>query len=36
MAEVKESSILIQDVETRNIMTKSTLPESQVKARKSE
>ena len=26
MAEVKESSILIQDVETRNIMTKSTLP----------
>ncbi len=26
MAEVKESSILIQDVETKNIMTKSTLP----------
>ena len=26
MAEVKESSILIQDVETRNIMTKSALP----------
>ena len=26
MAEVKESSILIQDVETKNIMTKSSLP----------
>ena len=26
MAEVKESGILIQDVETKNIMTKSTLP----------
>ena len=26
MAEVKESSILIQDVETKNIMTKSALP----------
>ena len=26
MAEVKDSSILIQDVETKNIMTKSTLP----------
>ena len=26
MAEVKESSILIQDIETKNIMTKSTLP----------
>ena len=26
MAEVRESSILIQDVETKNIMTKSTLP----------
>ena len=26
MTEVKESSILIQDVETKNIMTKSTLP----------
>ena len=26
MAEVKESSILIQDVATKNIMTKSTLP----------
>ena len=26
MAEVKESSILIQDAETKNIMTKSTLP----------
>ena len=25
MAEVKDSSILIQDVETKNIMTKSTL-----------
>ena len=25
MAEVKESSILIQDVETKNIMTKSAL-----------
>ena len=26
MAEVKDNSILIQDVETKNIMTKSTLP----------
>ena len=26
MAEVKESGILIQDAETKNIMTKSTLP----------
>ena len=26
MTEVKESSILIQDVETKNIMTKSALP----------
>ena len=26
MAEVKESSILILDVETKNFMTKSTLP----------
>ena len=26
MAEVKESSILIQDVETKNIMTKYSLP----------
>ena len=26
MAEVKESGILIQDVETKNIMTKSSLP----------
>ena len=26
MAEVKDSTILIQDVETKNIMTKSTLP----------
>ena len=26
MAEVKDSSILIQDVETKNIMTKSNLP----------
>ena len=26
MAEVRESSILIQDVETKNIMTKSNLP----------
>ena len=26
MAEVKESGILIQDVETKNIMTKSALP----------
>ena len=26
MAEVKDSGILIQDVETKNIMTKSTLP----------
>ena len=26
MAEVKDSSILIQDIETKNIMTKSTLP----------
>ena len=26
MAEVKDSSILIQDVETKNIMTRSTLP----------
>ena len=26
MEEVKESSILIQDVETKNIMTKSSLP----------
>ena len=26
MAEVKESSILIQNVETKNIMTKSALP----------
>ena len=26
MAEVKESSILIQHVETKNIMTKSALP----------
>ena len=27
MAEVNDSTILIQDVETKNIMTKSTLPE---------
>lgn len=27
MAEVKESGILIQDVETKNIMTKSALPD---------
>ena len=30
MAEVKESSILILDVETKNIMTKSSLPVGEI------